>query len=194
MKKEVKKTSRIFSHCPLPTAHCPLPTAHCPLLMRWLPFLILAYLTVGLQVGLGGWLSVGGARPDFVLLAAAFVCLSGPAEGALLGCLALGVMQDFVAREPFGTYALAYGLAGLIVVGAGREVGRDHPITHAVLTLLAGITLAVAVALINRARGMPGAGFGAATLTIFYTALLAPIVLWALRRMKGLFVRRLYQQ
>ena len=165
--------------------------------MRWLPFLILAYVAVGLQIGLGGWLSVGwlgGARPDFVLLVAAFACLSGPAEGALLGCLLLGVMQDLVAREPFGTYAFAYGLAGLVVVGGGREVGRDHPLTHAILTVAAGITLAIAVAGVNRLRGTPGAGFGAAAATILYTALLAPPALWALRRAKGLFVRRLYQQ
>ena len=162
--------------------------------MRWLPFLILAYAAVGVQVGLGGWLSVGGARPDAVLLVAAFVCLSGPAEGALLACFALGLMQDLVAREPFGTYALAYGLAGAVIASGGREVGRDHPLTHAVLTLLGGITLALTVGLVNRVRGGGGGGFGTATLSIFYTALLAPLVLWALRRVKGLFVRRLYQQ
>jgi len=44
--------------------------------MRWPAYLMLAYLAVGLQIGMAEYLRVGAARPDLVLLAVIFIAIT----------------------------------------------------------------------------------------------------------------------
>ena len=41
--------------------------------MRWLTYFILAYVIVGLQIGLGDYVRYQGAAPNLVLLAVIFI-------------------------------------------------------------------------------------------------------------------------
>src|SRR4029079_5257545 len=98
--------------------------------MRWAAYLVLAYVAVGLQIGLGEYLRVGAAKPDLVLLAAVFIAINAPREAALLGCLCLGLIQDLVALNAMGLYALAYALAGMFTVSTQELVYKSHPVTN----------------------------------------------------------------
>ena len=90
--------------------------------MRWLTYFILAYLALGMQVGLGDYVSYQGATPNFVLLAAIFIAINAPRDAALLGASRMGAMHDLLTQQPPGLFALAYGLVGLMV--AGTQPGR----------------------------------------------------------------------
>jgi rod shape-determining protein MreD len=167
--------------------------------MRWLPYFILAYVTLGLQIGLGDYVSWHVARPNLVLIAVLFVALHAPRDAALLGCFSLGLLQDLLSQHPPGLYALSYGLVAMLAVGLQHVVDRDHPLTHAGLALAGGLLTAVVIALHTWLRP-PGARLadGVAlppvrgpVLPLFasaiYTALVAPGVLWVLHRFRRAF-------
>ncbi len=67
--------------------------------MRWPPFFILAYIVLGMQIGLSGIVNVHGAKPDFVLMAAIFIALNASRDPALLGCFILGLLRDLLVRD-----------------------------------------------------------------------------------------------
>lgn len=168
--------------------------------MRWLPYFILAYVTLGLQVGLGDYVSWHGARPNLVLVAVLFVALHAPKDAALLGCFSLGLFQDLLGQHPPGLYALSYGLVAMLVVELHHVVDRDHPLTHAALALAGGLMTAVVLALHLWLRP-PGARLAEGGVSLppvrgpvlplfasaVYTALVAPGMLWVLHRFKRAF-------
>jgi rod shape-determining protein MreD len=174
--------------------------------MRWFPYFILAYVMLGVQVGLGDYVSWRGAVPNVVLIAAIFIAINAPRDAALLGCFGLGVMHDLLTQQPPGLFALAYGVVGLMVSGSNTVVYREHPLTHFSMTLAGGIVVAI-ILLLHGWIHPPGPAMtrwvgggvapstqvslhavrtsaGTELLRAFYTALLAPIVLGVLQRMK----------
>jgi rod shape-determining protein MreD len=168
--------------------------------MRWLPFLILAYVVLGLQAGIGPFVRVQGATLDLALIAAVFVAANAPREPALLGAFFIGLSKDVLSMEPLGLYALSYGLVGLIVVSARQVAYGDHPLTHFVLTLGGGLLTAIILYIHGRLRpiapapapdGQPlpavAVSLGLLLLTVLYTAVVAPFVLWLLSRFKPWF-------
>ena len=169
--------------------------------MRWLPFFILAYVVLGLQVGLGDFVSWRGAQPNLVLIVAVFVAVNAPRDAGLLAAFLLGLFQDLVSAQPPGLYALSYGLAALVVVGSRQLAYSGHPLTHFALALGGGLVTAVVVYVHGLIRP-PGAplitdagdvlpairpGLGMLLLGALYTAALAPLVLWLLGKLKPLF-------
>ena len=64
--------------------------------------------------------SASAAPPNLVLLAALFVALNAPRKSALLGCFAMGLMQDLLTQQTLGLYALSYGMVGVMVIGRNR--------------------------------------------------------------------------
>ena len=172
--------------------------------MRWPAYFILAYVTLGLQIGLAPYLRYRGAPPNLVLLAVVFIAMHAPRDAALLGAFCLGVLQDLVTQQPPGLFALSYGLVALFVTGAQQVVYREHPLTLFALALAGGAVTALLVLLhgwlyapVPSARG--GAGTAAAALPavrpsaaveftrVLYTAALAPVVLFLLQRARRVF-------
>src|SRR5437660_11800546 len=92
--------------------------------MRWLPFFILAYVMLGVQVGLSGYDQLHRGRPNFVLLAVVFIAVNGHRDAALLGCFLLGFMQDLLTQAPVGLTAFAYGALGVLIVAMPQVVCR----------------------------------------------------------------------
>jgi rod shape-determining protein MreD len=169
--------------------------------MRWLPCLILAYIAIGLQAGLSTELRIYGVPPNLGLLIAVFIALNAPREPALLCCVVVGGMQDLATQQAPGLYALSYGLVGAFVASLQSVVSHEHPVTHAVLSLIGGcITAGViwvhgllvpAATSITTPSGvhLPAMRIGLGTLvaSALYTALLAPIVIGVLQRFRPLF-------
>jgi rod shape-determining protein MreD len=128
------------------SAYCLLATAYCLFLMRWLPFLILAYLALGLQLGLSGYVELHGARANLVLLVAIYVAAHAPRDEGLLACFLLGGVQDLLSEGPWGLYALSYTLVALFVLSTHELVYGDHLLTHFTRALLGSwITAAVLI-------------------------------------------------
>jgi rod shape-determining protein MreD len=163
--------------------------------MRWLPFAILAYVTLGLQLGLSGYdapaLTQGG-RPQLVLLAAIFIALNAGRDDALLGCFLLGLLQDLCGSTPLGLSAFAYGTVALFVLSVHELVYGEHFLTHLTLGLIAGLI----VAFITYCHGIIDSLIHPNHLrpplvplltSALYTAILAPVVLFILHRMKKPF-------
>jgi rod shape-determining protein MreD len=169
--------------------------------MRWLPYFILAYVALGVQIGLGEFVSWHGARPNLVLVAVLFIALNAPRDAALLGCFSMGLLQDLLSGHPPGLFALAYGLVALLVAGSQQGVSRDHPAVQGVLALVAGLITAIVLSVhawvrpagpaiadgVVSAPAIRGPIFFPLFVGAVYTALLAPLVLWGLRRFKRVF-------
>ena len=168
--------------------------------MRWFSYIILAYLAVALQIGLGPFVEYRGAAPNLVLLTVIFIAVNAPRDPALLGGFVLGVMQDLVTQQQPGLYALSYALVALFVVSTQQVVYREHPLTHFSLALAGGLITATVLVLHGYIHpAAPRVSDGKTVLPairvsptllltgVVYTAVLAPFVLALLQRMKGLF-------
>jgi rod shape-determining protein MreD len=161
--------------------------------MKWLPYFILAYLILGFQIGLRGFVEFKGAAPNLVLIVVIFLALNAPREPALLGCFLLGMMQDLLTLHPVGTWAVAYGLVAYFVLSTQEVVYPEHPLTHFSMTLAGGILCAVVLSLHawlyawfhgkNNGQSQAVGLFASA----LYSAILAPFILGMLQRMKGAF-------
>lgn len=155
--------------------------------MRWLTYFILAYFMLGLQIGLKPFVTVAGdVWPNFVLLAMIFIAINAPRDAALLGAFGLGVMQDLTSAQSLGLFALSYALVAMFTVSTQQVVYRGHPLTHFSLALFGGIVSMIVLVVhgfIHGPRLSPMSLFYSA----LYTALLAPIVLGVLDRLRRAF-------
>src|SRR3954470_6905019 len=115
--------------------------------MRSLPYFILAYVALGLQIGLGELPFMRAGGPKLPLLAVIFIAVNASREAALLGSFGIGIMQDMTTLSPLGLYALAYALVAMFVVSTQELVYREHPLTHFSLALVGGFLTAAVVLL-----------------------------------------------
>lgn len=164
--------------------------------MRWLSFLILTYLIIGVQIALSGYVNYGRVAPNLVLPAAVFIAIGASREAALLGALLLGLAQDLFSQAPLGLFAFSYALMAIFIASASSSVNRDHPLTHFALTLL-GAILVNSIACLNEWLYplLHGSRGGSPSLTLalgsaLYTAIVGVVMLGILCRAKRLFAFR----
>jgi rod shape-determining protein MreD len=153
--------------------------------MNLLPCIILGYLAVGVQVGLSGFVHLGPASPNLVLIVAVFLALQVPRDAARLACFALGLMQDLLTQQTLGLYAISYGLVGVVIGNSQAMVYRDRPLTHAAATAV-GAMLTWTILLIHGWAFGPGAWFGMAFYSTVLSVLIAPLVMWGLLKLRPL--------
>jgi rod shape-determining protein MreD len=154
--------------------------------MRWISFFILAYVAVGVQMGMGEFVRVHGATPSIAVMAVVFIASNARRDEALLASFVIGARQDLTTLAPLGLYALSYSLVGLFVVSMHEVLSADHPVTHFLLCFVASLIMGAVIYLHGVIRG-PAVPMGGLFSAAIYTAILAPIVLGALSRMKKLF-------
>ncbi|HSV12878.1 MAG TPA: rod shape-determining protein MreD [Tepidisphaeraceae bacterium] len=168
--------------------------------MRWFAYFILAYVMLGLQLGLGAHVQYRGISPNLVLLVVVFISLNAPRDEALLGSFLLGAMQDLVTLQPMGLYAFSYGIVSMLVTTVGQLAYREHPLTQLFMTLIGGTITSTIVMIhgwvhplgpartdgihvIPAVRQSPRA----LLVCVVYTAILAPIIIGILQRMQRMF-------
>ncbi len=154
--------------------------------MRWISCFILAYIALGIQMGMGEFVRVRGAAPSIVVLAVIFIALNAPRDSALLACFVIGALQDMTTLAPLGLYALSYSIVGMFMVSTHDVISRNHPVTHFSMAFVASLIVGAVICVHGWVRGptVPLAGLFTSAL---YTAILAPIVLGLLTRIKKLF-------
>ena len=168
--------------------------------MRWFAYFILAYVLLGLQLGLRAHVQYRGVSPNLVLLGVIFISLNAPRDEAMLGSFLLGAMQDLVTLWPMGLYAFSYGIVALFVSSFGQLVYREHPLTQLFMTVLGGMITAVLLLIQGWIHPLGPAHNDNGVIThavrqsprvlmvcTIYTAILAPIVIGILQRMHRLF-------
>ena len=143
-----------------------------------------------LQVTWAPRLDVAGAFPNLVLLAVVATAWTFGVRAALVWACVGGVLLDLTASGPIGPHALAL-LAGAYAIGfATRSV--EHPTAiHAVLSAAVSTVLYSAVlVLATGLAGLPMPDAGAAVRLIgaasVYNALLMPLAIELLRRLRAL--------
>ena len=153
--------------------------------MRWVVSFILVYVLLSLQyllrvvAGLDGW------TPDLLLMLVVMFALHASARDALILAFGAGLLSDVMGSGPPGLMAFGYAASVLSIRPLRHLVYREHPITRGATALLAGVVILAWLAL----RGwFSGEGFpesGVRALSLLITALLAPLgvaTLWRLRR------------
>jgi rod shape-determining protein MreD len=162
--------------------------------MRWIPFAILAYFAIAFQMALSGFINWGEAAPNLVLPVVVFVAVNARRQDALLAAFILGALQDLFSQHPPGLFAFSYGLVGLFVVGTQPAVYRDHPLTHFFVTLAGGLLTGAVIVfnewsypILHQISDAPRPAIARVVAGVLYSALLAPLLLWGLVRIKGVF-------
>ncbi len=160
-------------------------------MMRWLPFIILAYIGIVLQTTVAQRLEINHVRPDFVLIIALYYALSATSPDALIAAWLLGFTVDLCGQGQLGVFALGYGLMALLVVQFRDSMFRDHPLTSLFVTLictwlvhlLAGVHFVLSH---SHAQRSVIEMLLHSTYTAMYSAAIAPYLHWLLARLRGL--------
>jgi hypothetical protein len=96
-------------------------------------------------------------------------------------------MQDLVTQPSVRAAGVQLRIGGAgRRLAAARAVHRKHPLSHFFCALLAGAVTALVVLVHARLHGLSTTGVTSFAGAL-YTALLAPFIVGALQRMKGLF-------
>jgi rod shape-determining protein MreD len=154
--------------------------------------IILGYLAVGVQAGAGAHLRLGGAAPNIGLAVAAYLALRAAPRTALLACIGLGLMQDLATQQPFGVFALTYGITALMGERLMHVLQRQHPLTLMILVAGGGIVWMMVVFLHDLHRPIGGIGtagppirtpLGLLATATLWTVCVAPVLAWGLDRL-----------
>jgi len=156
--------------------------------MRIVIWCVVMLLAVSLQSTVIPVLSIGGVRPDFVLVVVVLAALSGGREtGVLCGVLG-GLLQDLMSVGPFGLNILAKLLLGLLVGFYERKVNQGNfllpLVTIAAGTVGATILTAVFLLAYGRSEAIPALLLQMVPTMAYHVLLAAPVhaaLLWLKR-------------
>jgi rod shape-determining protein MreD len=111
--------------------------------MRWLAYFILAYVLLGLQLGLGPFIAYRDVPPNLLILLVIFIALNAERNEAMLVCFLIGLAQDLTTLQPLGLFAFSYGIVAVLVCWLAESVRRAHPFTHFSLAFMATMVVGV---------------------------------------------------
>jgi cell shape-determining protein MreD len=164
--------------------------------MRWIPFLLLAWVFVGLEIGLRSAMPFGeeGVAPSFALILAVYVAMGATHAHALWAAVLLGACVDLASRrvlgEPGGVGAgdltilgpsvLGFALSAQFTLTMRGVVFRKNPIALAFLAALSSLVCAVVVVALLSVRSLydpvdfrPGLALWQGVLSAGYTGVVA---------------------
>ena len=153
---------------------------------------LLLVTAVLLQTALFPFLTLGGFRPDLLLLVTVALGLrDGPLPGLRVG-FAAGVLTDLlVSQSPVGLAALVYCVVGFVVGLARPYLAPDSVTAPLFLAFLSGLLgtawYGVLALLLGDDRVTPLLLFQGALAVALYNTLLAPLVLAVVRQLSQRF-------
>lgn len=133
--------------------------------MSWVAFGVLAWIVLGLELGLRELLQLGaaGIAPSFVLPLMVFVALWAPTWTSVGAAMLLGLLLDLVSPVALeggggavvvGPHVLGMLLGAALVLNLRQVVIRRNPLTQLVLTILAGGAVGVVVVFLHAVRAL----------------------------------------
>ncbi|MDP6542970.1 MAG: hypothetical protein QGH60_03210 [Phycisphaerae bacterium] len=171
--------------------------------MRWIPFVILIYVAVLLQVAVGAlpvqFSLTGNIAPDITAIIAVFFALSlRDPRDAMMSAWSLGLAMDLMlcgmggAVTAVGPMAIAYTLGAGVIFRVREAFFRERALTKALLTLLFCLVVHSLWATMQTILSFAwSAWWPAITKAIgisIYTAVMAPLVCMVLERCGGWFI------
>jgi rod shape-determining protein MreD len=164
--------------------------------MKWVPFVILAVVTIVLQTTIvNQTLVIREICPDWMFILAVHYALHGPWPDVAIAAWILGLLVDLQTGDPTGTgtiglFAFSYGLAACAILRIRRALFREHFVTHIVVTFIFAFCVQFVAQLYfvwrppTEAARHVSSGLMMALLTAVYTAFCAPYLHWALLRLR----------
>jgi cell shape-determining protein MreD len=127
--------------------------------MRWVVVIVVAWVALGLELGLREFLTfsgpgaagAGGSAPSFVLPLVVFIALFAPQLSALWTALVLGLALDLASPRGEGAvivagpHAIAFVCAAYLVLVFRPVLMRRNPLTLAFASVLGGLLAAIIV-------------------------------------------------
>jgi len=173
--------------------------------MRWILFIILAYVAVVLQTTLGALLAIhtdwaGVIAPDLLAILAVFIALAlRNAAAAALACWILGFGLDLASGPGSGSVvgpmALAYAGGGFLVFQFREIFFREKILSQVILVLVFAllthvtwVTLQAVISGFDTTWGIYGQRLLEAVFLAVYSAALAPVLHTGLIRYERLLI------
>jgi rod shape-determining protein MreD len=159
--------------------------------VRAATYFVLAALLLTLQSVLAPRLSIGGARPDWLLVGVVFLGLYARPRDAVIGAWVLGFCADLMTLERPGLISFSYMFAAALAITVRDYLFRYWAITQFSVTLILGIAVQTLWLLVRRMTFAVTDSFWSdwllgVLLASAYTAAWAPILHALLLRMSGL--------
>lgn len=132
--------------------------------MNWVVFLLVAWVTMGLELGLRPSIQLGdsGMAPSFALILVAYLALAAPRQAALWAAMFIGVLLDLtserLASSGLGTLtivgpaALGCMLGASAVANVRAMVYRRNPLTMLVLAIMMSVIAQIVIVACLAAR------------------------------------------
>ena len=171
--------------------------------MRWIPFVILIYVAVLVQVASGAlpiqFILTGNIAPDIPAIIAVFFALSlRDPRDAMMAAWSLGLAMDLRlcgmggAVTAVGPMAIAYTLGAGVIFRVREAFFRERALARALLTLLFCIIVHSMWVTMQTILGFAWSAWWPAIARAIgisiYTALIAPLVCVVLQRCSGWFI------
>ena len=157
--------------------------------MKTLILIVIMILSVSLQSTVVPVFSVGGIRPDFVLIVVISSALAAGRETGLLCGAVGGLLQDLLSVGPFGLNTLSKMLIGILVGGYQHKVNQGNLLLPLVAVGAGtfGSTVVYAVFLLGygQYRSLPSLLLQVIPAAAYHILLAAPVYFligWILRR------------
>jgi rod shape-determining protein MreD len=164
--------------------------------MKWVPFAILAIVTIVLQTTIVNQvLDIGDVYPDWMFILAVHYALHGTWPDAAIAAWILGLLVDLQSVDPtrtgtIGLFAFCYGLAACVILRVRRALFREHFVTHIVVTFVMTFCVQFVVWMYfawradTKSAGDIASALTMSLLTAAYTGFCAPYLHWVLLRMR----------
>jgi hypothetical protein len=132
--------------------------------MNWVVFLLVAWATMGLELGLRPSIQLGdsGMAPSFALILVAYLALAAPRQAALWAAMSIGVLLDLtserLASSNLGTLtivgpaALGCMLGASAVANVRAMVYRRNPLTMLVIAVMMSVIAQIVIVACLAAR------------------------------------------
>ena len=171
--------------------------------MRWIPFVILIYVAVLVQVALGAlpvrFGITGDIAPDITAILAVFFALSlRDPRDAMMAAWSLGLAMDLMlcgmggAPTVVGPMAIAYTIGSGLIFRVREAFFRERALARALLTLLFCLVVHSLWVTMQTVLGLAWSAWGPAIMKTIgisiYTAVIAPLVCMGLQRCGGWFI------
>lgn len=117
--------------------------------MKWLNFVIFAYLALIMQTTVLPILFPDSFRPwAMVILANAYLLSKFESSTVLLVWL-IGLLGDLTSLSPLGSQALAFGIYGLLILAMRPILFTESPLAHGITAVIGVILVAAIYAVID---------------------------------------------